>query len=213
MKNLGAMKRIIIVDDNEMIREGAALVLNATDHYSVVGTYYSFETAETKFKSDNPDIVLMDLELPGISGVESISRIKAMNPNTDVLVVTVHDNVEMVFQALTVGAVGYITKSNNNFFLELTSALDEMSRGGSPMSTTIARMVVSSFQRSMKSPLSIRETQVLELFSAGKTYSAIAEDLFIAKTTVRAHIRNIYEKLQVNNKAEAIEKAFTERLI
>jgi DNA-binding NarL/FixJ family response regulator len=125
--------------------------------------------------------------------------------------ISVYDDSEMVFEALRSGASGYITKSSN--YIELLSALEEIVKGGAPMSSKIARFVIESFHVNPNSPLSKRETQILQLISEGKTYSQISEDLFIAKETSKTHIRNIYSKLQVNSKSEALAKATSEKLI
>jgi DNA-binding NarL/FixJ family response regulator len=126
---------------------------------------------------------------------------------------TAHDNVEFLVRALQAGAIGYITKNKSDFFIELIAAIEEMKRGGAPLSPGIARKFVASFQKNQRSPLSPRETKVLQLLSTGKSYSVIAEELYISKSTVRAHIRNIYEKLNVNRKSQAIERALSQKLI
>jgi DNA-binding NarL/FixJ family response regulator len=124
---------------------------------------------------------------------------------------TIYENSELVFQALCAGASGYITKNSNH--TELLSAIKELIQGGAPMTSNIAKMVVKSFQKNPNSPISARETEVLELLAQGKSYSMIARDLFITKETAKSHIKNIYAKLQVNSKSEAIAKATREKLI
>ncbi|MCZ6704210.1 MAG: response regulator transcription factor, partial [Ignavibacteria bacterium] len=160
---------------------------------------------------DEPDIILMDIGLPGISGIEGIKRIKNIRPNIDILTVTVYDEGEIVFNALCAGATGYLTKNISP--QRLIEAIDEVRNGGAPMSTNIARLVIRSFQRSTDSPLTSRETEVLQHLSRGKSYTMIADDLYINKETVRTHIKNIYQKLNVHSKAAAIEKAMKDRLI
>ena len=203
--------RLIIVEDNRAVREGFALIIDSINKYYVVNTYENCEDAIKNLNKDKPDIVLMDLELPGMSGIEGIAKIKKLMPKVDCIVNTVYENSDLVFQALVAGASGYITKNSNH--TELLEAIDEVIDGGAPMSTKIAKMVVNSFQKNPNSPLSARETQVLELLAKGKSYSLIADDLFVTKETAKSHIKNIYAKLQVNSKSEAIAKATEERLI
>ena len=203
--------RIVIVEDNDAVREGFSLIINSVSNYYVVNAYDNAEDAIKNLRKDAPEIVLMDLELPGINGIEAIGIIKKTNPNIQLIVNTIYENSELVFQALCAGASGYITKNSSH--TELLDAIDEVINGGAPMSTKIAKMVVNSFQKNPNSPLSSRETQVLELLSKGKSYSMIAQELFITKETAKSHIKNIYSKLQVNSKSEAIAKATKEKLI
>ncbi|MDN5205193.1 response regulator transcription factor [Fulvivirgaceae bacterium BMA10] len=211
MEDTVTTSRIVIVEDNEVVKDGFALLLNGIDKYEVVNSYIKCEDALKNLKSDSPDIILMDLELPGMHGVEGIQRIKKELPEVNIIVITVHEDSDLVFQALCAGASGYITKTAN--YSSLLEAIDEVNAGGAPMSKNIARMVVESFQKNQDSPLTKRETEVLELLSKGKSYSIISEELFIHKETVKSHIKNIYFKLQVHSKAEAIEKALKDKLI
>ncbi|MEM6359172.1 MAG: response regulator transcription factor [Bacteroidota bacterium] len=203
--------RIVIVEDNDAVREGFALIINSVSNYYVVNSYDNAEEAIKNLKKDTPEIILMDLELPGMNGIEAISIIKKSNPNIELIVNTIYENSELVFQALVAGASGYITKNTSHS--QLLDAIDEVKNGGAPMSSKIAKMVVNSFQKNPNSPLSNRETQVLELLSKGKSYSMIAQELFITKETAKSHIKNIYSKLQVNSKSEAIAKATKDKLI
>ncbi|MEM9856058.1 MAG: response regulator transcription factor [Bacteroidota bacterium] len=203
--------RIVIVEDNDAVREGFALIINSVSNYYVVNAYDNAEDAIKNIKKDTPEIILMDLELPGMNGIEAISIIKKSHPNIELIVNTIYENSELVFQALVAGASGYITKNTSHS--QLLDAIDEVKNGGAPMSSKIAKMVVNSFQKNPNSPLSSRETQVLELLSKGKSYSMIAQELFITKETAKSHIKNIYSKLQVNSKSEAIAKATKDKLI
>lgn len=203
--------RIVIVEDNNAVREGFAMIINSISKYYVVNTYDNCEDAIKNIGKDKPEIVLMDLELPGMNGIAGISEIKKKVPGVEIIVNTVYENSELVFQALCAGASGYLTKSSNHN--HLLDAIDEVIDGGAPMSSKIAKMVVESFRKNPNSPLSPRETEVLELLAKGKSYSLIANDLFITKETAKSHIKNIYSKLQVNSKSEAIEKAHQEKLI
>jgi DNA-binding NarL/FixJ family response regulator len=207
------LERVVIIDDNVALREGFSIVLKSMGKYEIVNSYPSCEDAISKLVDDKPDIVLMDLEMPGMGGLEGIEKIKQMTPEAEIIVMTAHDNVEFLVRALQAGAIGYITKNKSDFFIELIAAIEEMKRGGAPLSPGIARKFVASFQKNQRSPLSPRETKVLQLLSTGKSYSVIAEELYISKSTVRAHIRNIYEKLNVNRKSQAIERALSQKLI
>jgi DNA-binding NarL/FixJ family response regulator len=198
-------KRIIIVEDDNIIRNAFVTLIQQSGDYTVANAYSNAEAAIKNVKDDAPDICLMDIELPGMNGIEAIPKIKALSPNTQVVVVTVYENDDLVFKALCEGASGYLTK--NMPPQKLIDSLKELENGGAPMSTNIARMVVSSFHRNRQSPLTARELEVLELLSSGKSYSTIADQLFVDKETVKSHIKNIYLKLEVHSKAEAIEKA------
>ncbi|MBL6448004.1 response regulator transcription factor [Fulvivirga sp. 29W222] len=203
--------RIVIVEDNDAVREGFALIINSVSDYYVVNAYDNAEDCIKNLKKDKPEIILMDLELPGINGIEAIALIKKQNPGIELIVNTIYENSDLVFQALCAGASGYITKNTSH--TELLDAIDEVIQGGAPMSSKIAKLVVNSFQKNPNSPLSSRETEVLELLAKGKSYSMIAQELFITKETAKSHIKNIYSKLQVNSKSEAIAKATKEKLI
>ncbi|MET0465571.1 MAG: response regulator transcription factor [Chitinophagaceae bacterium] len=198
-------KRIVIIEDNSRIREGFAALISASPDYEVAGQYGSCKPALEKLEIDAPDLVLMDIDLPGMNGIEGTLRIKKASPACIVLIITVLEDSEKVFQSLCAGAGGYIIKNS-----EINSVLQNIAEafsGGAPMTLRIARMVVQSFARSQNSPLSDREQEVLKSIAAGKTYSKIALDLFISKETVRSHIKNIYQKLAVNCKADAIKVA------
>lgn len=203
--------RITIIEDNEVVREGFALLIDSVSEHQVVSTYDNCEDALKNLKKDHPNIILMDLELPGMHGVEGTRRIKKQLPEVAIIVITVHANSDLVFQALCAGASGYITKNAGHS--KLLDAIAEVQKGGAPMSSQIARMVVQSFQKNTDSPLTARETEVLELLAKGKSYTVIADELFVHKETIKSHIKNIYTKLQVNSKADAIEKALRDRLI
>jgi len=197
--------RIVIVEDNENIREGYTLILNTNPEYNVVGAYAKCEKAIRNLTKDNPEIIFMDIELPGMDGIKGIKEIKKLRPDIHIVVITVYDENEKVFDALCAGASGYITKSSNH--LELLEAVDEVLRNGAPMSSNIARMVVRSFQKNYNTPLSSRETQVLSLLASGATYQSISKELEISLETVKTHVKHIYAKLQVTNKTDALELA------
>jgi len=205
------MKRIVIIEDNRDIREGFAEVIKASGKFDVIKHYDTCENAIRNLSKDCPDVVLMDIDLPGMSGIEGTSRILKQYPQILVLIITVFEDSDKVFKSLCAGASGYIVK--NSGIQELLRAIDEALAGGAPMSLNIASMVVRSFKLSSDSPLSERETQVLQGIAQGKTYTKIATELFINKETVRSHIRNIYHKLAVNSKADALKIAEDNRWI
>jgi DNA-binding NarL/FixJ family response regulator len=204
-------KRVMIVEDDQEIRNSFTLIVNSSQKFMVVNAYGSAEEAIANLNRDKPEIVLMDIELPGVNGIHGTKVIKDKSPHTDIIMVSVYEDSELVFEALKAGASGYITKSAN--YMELLSALEEIVKGGAPMSSRIARMVIDNFHVNPNSPLTKRETEILQLISEGKTYTQISEELFISKETAKTHIKNIYSKLQVNSKSEAIAKANLEKLI
>lgn len=205
------LTKVCIVEDNDVVREGFEVLVDSMHEFKVSNSFNNCEEA-IKFAVENPpDVILMDLELPGMNGIEGIKRLKKLLPGVNIIVITVHENSNLVFSALCAGASGFISK--NSDFSKLLDAIKEVVNGGAPLSSKVARMVVESFQKNHDSPLTQRETEVLELLSRGKSYTLIADDLFIHKETVKSHIKNIYFKLQVNSKAEAIEKALKEKLI
>jgi DNA-binding NarL/FixJ family response regulator len=208
---MSTKKRILIVEDDSEIRNSFTTIVNSSPNFVVINAYGSCEDAIKHMNADRPDYVLMDIELPGINGIKGTKIIKDKYPHVEIVMVTVYEEGDLVFEALKAGASGYITKSAN--YTELLAALDEISRGGAPMSSKIARLVIDNFHINPNSPLTKRETEILQLISEGKTYTQISEELFISKETSKTHIKNIYAKLQVNCKSEALAKAAMEKLI
>lgn len=210
--NAEPKKRVLIIEDDPEIRSSFAMIVDSSQKFTVVNSYSNCEDAIKHINSDKPDIVLMDVELPGgMNGIKGTKIIKDKSPHSDIIMVTVYEDSEMVYEALKSGASGYITKSAN--YMELLSALEEITKGGAPMSSKIARMVIDNFHLNPNSPLTKRETEILQLISEGKTYTQISEELFISKETSKTHIKNIYSKLQVRSKSEAIAKANQDKLI
>lgn len=204
-------KRVVIIEDDADLANGFSLIINSSDKFQVIRTYNNCEDAVKALKYDKPDVVLMDIQLPGMNGLKGTQAIKAYSHAIEVVIVTVYEDSEFVFEALKAGASGYITKSAN--YTELLSALEEIVKGGAPMSSRIARMVIENFRVNPDSPLSRRESEIIQLISQGKTYTQIADQLHISKETAKTHIRNIYQKLQVNSKSEALARAAQNRLI
>ena len=205
------LTRVVLIEDNKEVREGFRTIIESHADYVVVNDYGSCPPALKQLDKDKPDLIIIDLEMPEMHGIEGIKRIKKARPKTIILVVSVHEDSKMVFDALVAGAMGYLTKDTDPE--GLLRALEELLRGGAPMSSKIASLVVKSFQRSHETPLSERETEVLVLLSKGKTYHSIADELFISMETVKTHIRNIYQKLHVNNKTDALLIAEKDKLI
>lgn len=204
-------KRIAIIEDNAVIREGFIALIADSDNYEVCGAYGSCEEGLRHLAKEQPELMLMDIDLPGMDGIEGTIQFRRIWPDCIVLIITVLEDSDKVFRSLCAGAGGYIVK--NSDAEDIVASIDEAFAGGAPMSLSIAKMVVQSFKRVADSPLSEREREVLKGIAEGKSYSKIALDLFISKETVRSHIKNIYQKLQVNNKAEALRVAGGNRWI
>lgn len=202
---------VSIIEDDETIRNGYSFLIGNTEGYEVISSYSSYDAAAHKIGSDKPDVILLDIEMPGTSGVDAIPRLKKMLPHAHVLILTVYESEKLIFEALANGASGYLTKNTPS--AKIIASIKEVKEGGGPMSINIAKMVIRSFQKNQESPLSKRETQILEEISIGKSRSQIANELFIDLETVRSHIKNIYIKLNVNSRADAIKAARENRLI
>ncbi|MBS1588583.1 MAG: response regulator transcription factor [Bacteroidetes bacterium] len=203
--------KVCLIEDDQTIREGYAFLLGTDPDIKVVSNYRNFETAVKKIVLDNPNVLLLDIELPGISGIEAIAKLKKLLPSLHIIILTVYEHEQYIFSALAAGAVGYLTKSSSPE--KIISSIKEVMEGGGPMSAHIARMVIASFKRNEQSPLTKRETEILELIATGKGRKRIAEDLFIDLETVKSHIKNIYGKLKVHSKADAIKAARENKFI
>lgn len=203
--------RVTIVEDVHEIREGFRDVLNTTPGFICTAEFANAEDAVEEVVPGSADIIVMDINLPGISGIECIRRLREKGFAGQFMMFTVYDDDENVFEALQAGAMGYLLKKSSPAqFLE---AIREIMEGGSPMSAQIARKLVNVFNRQTRPTpesdiLSKREREILELISKGFLYKEVAEKLFITTGTVKQHIHKIYEKLQVQNKTEAINKYF-----
>jgi DNA-binding NarL/FixJ family response regulator len=200
---------VALVEDDELLRETVAEILAASSKWNLTGIYPDAEAALEGMKTACPEVVLMDIQLPGISGIECVAKLKELHPEAQVLMVTVYDNNDRIFNALAAGASGYLLKRDAP--AKLLDALDELLTGGSPMSGAIARKVVQHFQATPPSKnedhnLTPREKQILELLVKGGLYKEIAWDLGIGVETVRTHLHNIYGKLHVRTRTEAVVK-------
>jgi len=201
--------RTVIVDDKTDIRSNLEILLNSSDRILCVGTFPNYDVAVVEIPKIEPDVVLMDINMPGKSGIECVKTLKPLLPNTQFIMLTMYDDSEMVFKALSVGATGFLLKRTPPD--KILDSIIEVKNGGSPMSMEIARMVVGSFKIETKksdiqSKLTEREWEILEQLSKGMRYKEIAKELFISIETVRSHLRKIYEKLQVRSATEAVLK-------
>ena len=202
--------KIAIIEDEKSIRDNIALLLESHKGFEVIGMFATGEDAIINIPLINPDVVLVDINLPNMSGIDCIKELKPICSNTQFLVSTSFEDTETVFNALKAGATGYLTKTIQSE--KLLKSIVEVTNGGSPMSSHIARKVVDffSFVKPGKDieKLTERELQILKLLSQGLRYKEIAENTFISTETVRKHINNIYRKLQVQSSIEAINKVF-----
>lgn len=202
---------VVIVEDDFEIRDSMTILLNGTAGFRCTNSYGSCEEAIPGIVADTPTVVLMDISLPGISGIEGVKQLKAKLPDLNVIMLTIHSDKERVFQALCAGACGYLLKDMSP--AKLLESIRDIAGGGAPMSSQIARMVVESFKVKQTEVLTPREKDVLGELCQGKSYRSIGTTLFISEETVRQHIKHIYKKLEVSSKSEAVAKAFREKLI
>lgn len=201
---------VAIVEDNEIILNSLASFINRADGYSCEGKYYDCESMLKNIKEIKPDILLMDIKLPGMSGIEGVKKVKIILPELIILMLTVHEENELIFDALCAGACGYLVKKTHPE--RILEAIQEAYEGGAPMSSHIAKKVITFFQRNKKisadsSLLSERELEVLKELIKGKTYYAISLTLNISENTVRFHLKRIYKKMHVHSQAEAVAEA------
>ncbi|WP_316794390.1 response regulator transcription factor [Pedobacter frigoris] len=206
-----SIARVVIIEDDETIREGYAYLINNTSPYTVVNTYPSFDLAKQKISKDNPDVIILDIQLPGTNGIEALPQLKKIVPHAYIIMLTVYETEKTILDALANGASGYFTKNTSS--AKIIDAIQEVIQGGGPMSPDVAKIVITSLQKNQDSPLTKREAQILELISKGKDRGQIAHELFIEIETVKTHIKNIYLKLNVNSKSDAIRVAKSNRLI
>ena len=202
---------LAIVEDLAEVREGLTQFISLNPEFTITGTFQNAEEALEGIPRLRPEIVIMDITLPGMSGIECIRQVTKKVPETQFMMFTVYENDEKVFEALRAGASGYLLK--NTGLPQLMEALKELHKGGSPMSAQIARKLVTLFREKHTEAepatgLSKRENEVLQLLAKGLLYKEIADQLGISVGTVRQHIHKIYEKLHVQNRTEALNKAF-----
>ncbi len=206
--------RIVIFEDNDRLRESLVYLLNTAQDYEVVGDFNNCIEAATMVRVYHPDVVLMDIDLPILSGTEGVKQVKEARPDIAVIMYTVVEDDEKLFSCLCAGANGYLLKKTPP--ARLFDAIQEVLDGGAPMSPIIARKVLDSFNSykgSIKYDLSVREVDVLRLLVKGHSSKIIAATLFISFETVRSHLKNIYNKLHVNCGKEAIAKVLGEHIL
>ena len=201
--------RVAIVEDNDSIRESLALILAGSPGIQCSGAWPTAEAALRGIPQQPTDVVLMDINLPGMSGIECVRLLKARLPQLQIIMLTIEDDSRKVFESLQAGATGYLLKSLPP--TQILAAVAEVHRGGSPMSSQVARMLVQKFQESsprheVSAQLTPREAEVLGLSAKGYRSKEIAETLSLSPQTVQTHFRNIYEKLHVRSRSEAVAK-------
>lgn len=200
---------VAIVEDKEPIRQSLSILIDGADGFACRAAYETAEAALDHLPTHGVDVVLMDIDLPGMNGIECVRQLKPRCPNTQFMMCTIYDEDETVIDALKAGANAYILKRSPPH--KLLEAITELHEGGSPMSSTIARKVAGSFYVSPSAPseldvLTPREREILDRLARGHSHKEVAEALFVSPTTVRKHIFNIYEKLQVHSKVAAVNK-------
>jgi DNA-binding NarL/FixJ family response regulator len=206
---------LLIYEDNDLLRESIESMISLNKEFQVGGSFNNVLKVEEQVKSLKPDIILMDIEMPGRSGIDAVIRIRGAGWSIPIMMLTVFDDNQHVFDAICAGASGYLLKKHLS--AKLYDSIEDLRTGGAPMSPSIARMVINSMHRkpAQINPygLTARETDVLTSLSKGNSYKLIASEFTISIDTVRTHIKNVYEKLQVHSQAEAVAKAIHERLI
>jgi DNA-binding NarL/FixJ family response regulator len=201
----GTMISVCIIEDDPEIRDQLARILSRAAGFSCSGTYRDCESALAQLGRHRPDVVLMDIGLPGMSGIQGVAAVKERWPEIEVVMLTVHDEDGLIFESLRGGASGFLLKGISPE--KLLCALREVHEGGAPMSMSIARRVAESFHvKPPAEPLTGREQEVLNRLRDGQSYQTIADALFIARSTVKFHIKNIYRKLHITNKYEAMRQ-------
>ena len=203
------MISVSIVDDETSLRQSIATFIDGSPGFRCVSTYGSAEAALQGLPADRPDVVLMDIHMDGMNGIECVQRLKALLSELQILMLTVYEDTDQIFKALAAGASGYLLKRLPPS--QLLEAIGEVHAGGSPMSSSIARKVVASFQKAgpatdQDALLSPREQMVIDCLSRGLAYKQIAERMGISVTTIRTYLRRIYEKLHVRSRSEAVAK-------
>jgi DNA-binding NarL/FixJ family response regulator len=208
--------RISIFEDNPDFRDALVKLINSTPEYKSVGAYYNCSNVIENLTTQRPDVILMDIDMPDYNGIEGLKKIRAVNRDVKVIMLTVFDDNKNVLDAICNGASGYILKKNA--FKKLSSAIEEVMEGGAPLSSNIAKMILD-YMHAAKLPaqhdfnLTAREKEILGSLVAGNSFKLIASALHIGMETVKTHIKNIYEKLQVHSQTEAVAKAIKNNIV
>jgi DNA-binding NarL/FixJ family response regulator len=210
------MIKIVLYEDNAPLREGLSMLLNGSEGFEVVAAFKNCNNVVAEVEALQPDVVLMDIDMPGTNGIDGLKLIRQKNADVKVLMLTVFDDNKNVFDAIRNGANGYLLKKTPP--AKLLEYIQEAHSGGAPMSSSVATQVLKMFSEANTPSgddyhLSEREKQVLQLLVNGYSYKMIASEMYISIDTVRSHIKKIYEKLHVNSKSEAVAKAFKDRLV
>lgn len=210
------MIKLTIYEDNPQFREGLAMLIDGSDGFKVLATFNNADNAAAEVMAWKPDVVLMDIDMPGDNGIEALKKIREVDTEVKVVMLTVFDDNKNVFEAIKSGANGYLLKKTQP--ARLLEYLEEAYQGGAPMTASVATQVLKMFsafhkQKGEDYHLSEREMEVLQLLVNGYSYKMIASEMFIAIDTVRSHIKKVYEKLHVNSKSEAVAKAFKDKIV
>ena len=210
------MIKVLLYEDNPQLREGLTMLIDGSDGFTVLASYKNCDNVTDEVEAWKPDVILMDIDMPGTNGIEGLKKIRARNTDVKILMLTVFDDNKNVFEAIRNGANGYVLKKTPP--AKLLEYIEEAASGGAPMTASIATQVLKMFSQVNTSQnddynLSDREKQVLQLLVDGYSYKMIASEMFISIDTVRSHIKKIYEKLHVNSKSEAVAKAFKDKLL
>jgi DNA-binding NarL/FixJ family response regulator len=204
---------VLLYEDNTLLRESISSMIRLDSRFLVAATFENVLHAENQIAELKPDIILMDIDMPGRNGIEAVTRIRTAGVKIPILMLTVFDDTHHVFDALRAGASGYLLKKHLS--TKLFESIEEVLNGGAPMSPTIAFMVIAAMQKPTVNPyqLTQRENEILTSLSKGNSYKLMASEFSITVDTVRAHIKKIYEKLHVHSQTEAVSKAIKERLV
>jgi DNA-binding NarL/FixJ family response regulator len=210
------MIKLLVYEDNPQLREGLTLLLNGSEGFEVLASFKNCNNVLAEIQQYKPDVILMDIDMPGINGITGLKQIRCVNDEVKILMLTVFDDNKNVFEAISNGANGYVLKKTPP--AKLLEYIHEAQSGGAPMTSSIATQVLKMFSiihtdKGEQYNLSEREKEVLALLVNGYSYKMISAELYIAIDTVRSHIKKIYEKLHVNSKSEAVAKAFKDKII
>lgn len=209
--------RVTIFEDNRILREGLTQLIGGSPGFICAGAFANCSNLVNDIENTSPDVILMDIEMPGMNGIEAVKIIKSQFPNVKIMMETIFDENDKIFQSICNGAEGYILK--NTAPVQLLSAIREIYEGGAPMTPSIASKVLKMFKRQPAESileefnLSDREKEILKCLVEGMSYKMIADACFISADTVNGHIKNIYKKLQVHSKGEAVAKAIKGRIV
>jgi DNA-binding NarL/FixJ family response regulator len=204
---------VLIFEDNPLLRESISSLITLKEDWQLKGAYENVLSVREHLIEHKPDLILMDIDMPGMSGIEAVAQLRSLNATIPIIMLTVFDDNAHVLEAIRAGASGYLLKKHLS--TKLFDSIEDVLSGGAPMSPSIARMVIASMQKVTKNPyqLTPRENEILSLLSQGNSYKIIASQSDISLDTVRTHIKKIYEKLHVHSQTEAVSKAINEKLV